>query len=222
MKHVIAMLARAADGAFLVDDQGTIRFWNRAAERLTGYRAAEAIGRSCHEVLRGETPAGQPLCSPACAIAANVRRGAGVRNFDLRTRTRAGRPIWLNVSSLPVPSARRNRFWAVHLFRDVSRQARVRHLVDELQAALCCAAPMPPASQPDPAPVPPATLPLSKREREILAQLALGKTTKGIADALCVSPATVRNHIQHILEKLSVHSRLEALAVAFHPGQAAQ
>ncbi len=219
MKLVTAMLAGAADGAFLVDDQGTIRFWNRAAERLTGFRAAEVVGRSCHEVLRGETPGGQPLCNPACAVAGQVRRGAGVRNFDMRTRTKAGRPIWLNISSLPVPSARRGRFWSVHLFRDVSRQARIRHLVAALHSALCCAAPASPALPQSPAPEPSADLPLSKREREILQQLALGKTTKGIADALCVSPATVRNHVQHILEKLGAHSRLEALAVAFHPGQ---
>lgn len=219
MKHVTAMLQRTADGAFLVDDQGAVRYWNRAAERLTGLRAAEVVGRPCHEVLRGETPGGQPLCSPACAVAAQVRRGAAVRNFDMQTRTKAGRRIWLNVSSLPVPSGKRGRFWSVHLFRDVTRQARVRHLVDELHTALCCIAPAGPAPLAGPAPEAPADLPLSRREREVLRQLALGKTTGLIADALCVSPATVRNHIQHILDKLGAHTRLEALAIAFHPGQ---
>lgn len=33
-----------------------------------------------------------------------------------------------------------------------------------------------------------------------------------------MSPVTVRNHIQHILEKLGAHSRLQALAIAFPPG----
>jgi two-component system nitrate/nitrite response regulator NarL len=35
-----------------------------------------------------------------------------------------------------------------------------------------------------------------------------------MAERLHVSPATVRNHVQHILEKLGVHSRLEAAAFA--------
>jgi DNA-binding NarL/FixJ family response regulator len=64
----------------------------------------------------------------------------------------------------------------------------------------------------------PAALPLSEREREVLQLLAQGKNTKDIADALYISPATVRNHIQHILEKLGAHNRLQALAIAFHPG----
>jgi DNA-binding NarL/FixJ family response regulator len=57
----------------------------------------------------------------------------------------------------------------------------------------------------------PALLPLGEREREILRGLAAGKSGKDIADLLCISPVTVRNHIQHILEKLGAHSRLQAL-----------
>jgi two-component system nitrate/nitrite response regulator NarL len=39
-----------------------------------------------------------------------------------------------------------------------------------------------------------------------------------MAERLHVSPATVRNHVQHILEKLGVHSRLEAAAYATRRG----
>ena len=41
-----------------------------------------------------------------------------------------------------------------------------------------------------------------------------GASTRAMAERLHVSPATVRNHVQHILEKLGVHSRLEAAASA--------
>ena len=75
-----------------------------------------------------------------------------------------------------------------------------------------------PASPSDAAPDIPSTLPLSTREREVLQHLALGERTARIADTLCISTATVRNHIQHIFEKLGTHSRLEALAIAFHRG----
>lgn len=227
MKQLIAMLAGTADGAMLADQDSKVVFWNKAAERLLGYRAEEVIGRPCHEVMRGETLAGHPFCSPSCTIGKRLACGNAMRNFDIQTHTKTGRVIWLNVSSLPVPSRKKGRFLAAHLFRDITRLAKVRQLEDELHAALCGAAASPPEIQTDPLsqdqqPEVPAALPLSGREREVLRLLASGVDTRIIADRLCISPATVRNHIQHILEKLGAHSRLQALAIAFHPGAPSQ
>jgi DNA-binding NarL/FixJ family response regulator len=59
---------------------------------------------------------------------------------------------------------------------------------------------------------------LSRREREILALLADGQTQTQIAAALVVSPKTVSTHIQHVLSKLGVHSRAQAVALAFRMG----
>ncbi len=225
MKLLLAMLERAADGAMLVDERGAIIYWNRAAERLLGFRAREVIGRPCHEVLCGTAPSGRPLCSPTCAIGAQLTRGGTVRHFDMQTRTKTGRRVWINVSSFPVPTRKRTRFLRAHLFRDITPLAKARHLASELYAVL--SAPSKPSgreclpsndpSGSEPAEIP-AELSLSEREREVLRHLAAGHTTRQIAEALCISTATVRNHIQHVLEKLGAHTRLEALAIAFHPG----
>jgi DNA-binding NarL/FixJ family response regulator len=59
---------------------------------------------------------------------------------------------------------------------------------------------------------------LSRREREILGLLADGQTQAQIAAALVVSPKTVATHIQHLLAKLGVHSRAQAVALAFRVG----
>jgi DNA-binding NarL/FixJ family response regulator len=56
--------------------------------------------------------------------------------------------------------------------------------------------------------------PLTTREREILSLLVDGLGTRDIAELLSISINTVRNHIQHILQKLQVNSRLEAVAIA--------
>jgi two-component system nitrate/nitrite response regulator NarL len=53
---------------------------------------------------------------------------------------------------------------------------------------------------------------LTRREREVLALLADGADNDYIARMLVISPQTARTHIQNILTKLSVHSRLEAAA----------
>ena len=53
---------------------------------------------------------------------------------------------------------------------------------------------------------------LTRREREVLSLLAEGEDNEGIAEVLVISPQTARTHIQNILGKLGVHSRLEAAA----------
>jgi len=59
---------------------------------------------------------------------------------------------------------------------------------------------------------------LTKREREILELLAQGLDQKEIAQTLVISEKTVATHIQRILEKLGVHSRAQAVALAHRSG----
>lgn len=55
---------------------------------------------------------------------------------------------------------------------------------------------------------------LTRREREVLGLLVEGASTKAVADTLCISQPTARHHIDNIISKLGVHSRLEAVAYA--------
>lgn len=59
---------------------------------------------------------------------------------------------------------------------------------------------------------------LSPREDEILRLLAAGRSQREIATALVISSKTVATHIQHVLSKLGVHSRAEAVAAAYRRG----
>jgi DNA-binding NarL/FixJ family response regulator len=59
---------------------------------------------------------------------------------------------------------------------------------------------------------------LTNRERQVLALLADGADNDTIARTLVISPQTARTHIQNILSKLGVHSRLEASAFVFWNG----
>ena len=59
---------------------------------------------------------------------------------------------------------------------------------------------------------------LTKREREVLRRLAEGLLQDEIAHALVISPRTVETHIQHILGKLGVRSRTQAVAIAYREG----
>jgi DNA-binding NarL/FixJ family response regulator len=86
--------------------------------------------------------------------------------------------------------------------------------------------PAAPAAAAEPAPEPPerdlhAELllrSLSDRERQILALLARGYSNRRIAEACYLSLNTVRTHVQNVLVKLGVHSKLEAAALAVRQG----
>ncbi len=56
---------------------------------------------------------------------------------------------------------------------------------------------------------------LTARETEVLYHLARGETDKQIADKLFVSRRTVSNHVSHILDKLAVTNRRDAVRTAF-------
>jgi two-component system, NarL family, nitrate/nitrite response regulator NarL len=55
---------------------------------------------------------------------------------------------------------------------------------------------------------------LSLRERQVLALLGQGWSNESVGSVLYISPHTVRTHVQNILEKLDLHSRLEAATFA--------
>ena len=62
-----------------------------------------------------------------------------------------------------------------------------------------------------------ATEELTEEEKRVLELLALGRGARDLAAELAMSPDTVRGHVQNILMKLGVHSRLEAAARAIRP-----
>lgn len=59
---------------------------------------------------------------------------------------------------------------------------------------------------------------LTERELDVLRSASLGRTNKEIAAELYLSVNTVRNHMQHVLNKLGAHSKLEATAIAVQAG----
>jgi DNA-binding NarL/FixJ family response regulator len=59
---------------------------------------------------------------------------------------------------------------------------------------------------------------LTERELDVLRIASLGQSNKEIAAELYLSVNTVRNHMQHVLNKLGAHSKLEATAIAVRAG----
>jgi DNA-binding NarL/FixJ family response regulator len=65
-----------------------------------------------------------------------------------------------------------------------------------------------------PAPVASAAPKLTDREMEVLKLVATGRNNREIAKELFITENTVKNHVRNILEKLQLHSRMEAVVYA--------
>lgn len=219
MERFLQALAKAADGAFVVDNAQHIIFWNSAAEILTGFAEDELLGRSCFTILGGVDEEGRLICRAQCWVAAEGLSGRPISSFDTAIRTKSTGIRWVNMSTFTYPVGDDDDHLLVHLFRDATRTKQRDQFIRELQHQMerlhgggrTTVTPSSVASQREP---------LTPREREILSLLVQGHSTRDMAQTLVISASTVRNHIRHILSKLGVHSRLEAVAFAIRHGLA--
>ncbi|MSQ34155.1 MAG: PAS domain S-box protein [Dehalococcoidia bacterium] len=213
MGTLLNMFQDSMDGVYAVHAQQQIILWNKAAEKLTGYSAQEALRRPCYEIMGGLDEQGRVICGASCqVIQVAVSRGRAAPGHDITIQTRDGQRRVLNITHILAPSQEPKGLPSVvHVFRDVTQQKDAVRLVERLTEYLD----QHPRALSEATQDPEAALrfqQLTSREREVLALLADGASPKFIASHLHLSLATVRNHIQSMLSKLGVHTALEAVA----------
>ncbi len=214
------LVNRSADGAYVVNESQRIIAWNAAAERLVGIPAKDALGKSCYQVVRGRTAGDCLVCRAGCMPLVAAQRGQLVPSFDAKVRTHGGDGRWVNLTIIGMSVPTGNAAMPVvviHLFRDIETRRQAELFTREVAAwarqfdqqgdSL-----VPPHGESAPAQL------LTQRECQVLELLVQGATTESIAATLVIGIPTVRNHIQRILHKLGVHSRLEAAAYAHAHG----
>ena len=215
MAREFDFVARTDDGAMAVDRRQTIVLWNPAAERILGWGADAVLGSQCYRILKAQTDDGCVLCRPGCAAIEAGRGLCPLPARDVRLKTRSGQEIWVNLSTVFVPSARHSLSVLIHFFREATVEhdlvRAVRAFADQI-ARTELSAPVRPAESGA------QRARLTRREREVLAQLAKGASTATIAERLGISPRTARNHVANLLRKLGVHTRLEAVARGVRDG----
>lgn len=190
-----------------------IVLWNDAAQALLGFTASEVVGRHCFEVLRCPTATRRLHC--ARGDRAGGCSAECVPAFEAEISSRSGERMSVGVTTVIVGSP--DGALRLHLLRALRRERQLEELLRSVvSTAAQLSAPGPEvAAAPADAPrAPPPVRGITAREREIVRLLAQGSSTDDIAAQLGITRRTARNHIQNILTKLRVHSRLEAVAYA--------
>lgn len=208
------LVASTADPSFAVDADGFIAAWNAGAEALFGRAAADAVGQQCGGILIGRDECGA-VCSENCTVKQSIANRRPLRNFDLEIQTVKGRQ-WSNVSVLmandsPTPCA-------IYIVRPIDVRKRLEILVRDFVLGSTSITPENAVAMIASTRAPAKDASLSGKELEVLRLLARGQSTSTIADQLHISRTTVNNHVQHILQKLDCHTRLEAIRRAEHAG----
>ena len=222
--EVLDVLSQSDTPALATDIGGHIVFWNRAAERLLGRPTNQVLGRRCYDVLGGKDVFGNRYCHENCSVVSMTRKGEAVQGFEIVLGSSPKQEQNINVTILKIPGSRPELFTLVHILQPIDRSVRLTRALERLGASR--AGNTTPTTtnegwEPVAAPAPvslPKAPPLTDREKEILRWVAAGLQNKEIAHKLGISLATVRNHIHNILEKLDVHSKLEAVSLAFRQG----
>jgi DNA-binding CsgD family transcriptional regulator len=212
--HATALLDLLSAGdppAFATDSRDRIVFWNSGMSELVDKRADEVLGHRCYETMAGRDVFGNRFCYANCSVIATLREEDKVSGFELKVAANGSGQRAVTVTILKLPGVRPDLFTLVHILQPISEEGRVERLLERLSMGKGMPRVLAP---PEAADAPP----LTRRETEILNHVAAGLQNKEVALKLDLSLATVRNHIHNILDKLGVHSKLEAVALSFRKG----
>jgi DNA-binding CsgD family transcriptional regulator len=160
--------------------------------------------------LNGRDAQGNVYCYRNCPVAHQAREAPKdpVRRFPLSVEVGKGGPKWFQVSMFAIPSYHPALATVVHVVRkDKDGPSR---LEENLAKEASTREPLWPMTTRGG-----EIVDLTSREKEILRCLAQGLTTEAVGRQLFIAPVTVRNHIQNILHKLHVHTKLAAVVFAY-------
>lgn len=207
------LLMGGGDAGFVTGSDGVVRIWNHGAEALFGIPASDALHKRCESLVDGHDARGNSICCPDCRVLEMAGKGSPLPSFDIKVRTKNGVRRWVSVSILQCRTVG-GELLVIHLLRDIHPHKVLESVTEKFLAQLGSLTGRDIANLMSPAPVP--HFELTERELDILRLLARGMSTVTISEELGISQTTARNHIQHVLDKLSAHSRTEAVLRAMN------
>ena len=131
-----SLLENLYDGVYFVDRQRSITYWNKSAEKITGYSSEEVMGKSCADnILRHVDEDGNELCIGGCPLEGTMTDGKN-REAEVFLHHKDGHRVAIFVRGAPIYGNNNDIVGAVEVFSDnmkyITALETIRHLQDEV------------------------------------------------------------------------------------------
>lgn len=126
------MLENFYEGVYFVDADRTITFWNKGAERISGYRANEILGKHCYDnILNHVDDEGTKLCLNGCPLQRSIDDGV-MRESPVYLHHKDGHRVPVSIRTIPLFEGK-EIIGAVEVFTDQSDQFKQLRDLQELR-----------------------------------------------------------------------------------------
>lgn len=121
------------EAVYFVDRNRVVTYWNAAAEKISGYKAADVIGRSCSEnILRHVDGNGNHLCLQGCPLADTMNDGR-THETEVYMHHKDGHRVPVFIRGAPINDDKGTVIGAVEVFSDISKTLHVLEIIKELE-----------------------------------------------------------------------------------------
>ncbi|HET55515.1 MAG TPA: PAS domain-containing protein [Ignavibacteria bacterium] len=113
------------EGTFTIDDGWNVTSFNAAAEKITGYKENEAIGKKCWQIFNSS------ICRNGCHMEQTMKKGKPTIGNELVIISKSGRRIPIRVNSAILINNKNEKIGAVETFLDISEIKNLSEHLDE-------------------------------------------------------------------------------------------
>ena len=119
------LLENLFDGVYYVDREKKITFWNKSAEKISGYTKGEVMGSSCgDDLLKHIDNKGTELCVKGCPVGRTLNDGM-IREADVYLHHKNGHRVPVSIRVSPIRDEKDDIVGAVELFVDNSHRKAI-------------------------------------------------------------------------------------------------
>lgn len=113
------------EGTFTIDEDWNVTSFNTSAEKITGYKENEAIGKKCWEIFNSA------ICRNGCHMEQTLKKGKPTIGNELEIMNKTGRKVPIRVNSAILRNNNNKKIGAVETFLDVSEIKNLSEHLDE-------------------------------------------------------------------------------------------
>jgi diguanylate cyclase (GGDEF)-like protein/PAS domain S-box-containing protein len=124
------------EGAYLVDKNRKILYWNKAAERITGYKKADIINKHCYDnILNHVDEHGNHLCHHGCPLQKSIQTNEKLQ-ASVFLHHRKGHRVPVQVRTYPIRDDNSDASTCIEVFSDLPSKANIYHENRQLKVSL--------------------------------------------------------------------------------------